>query len=74
VRGGSRAARKERLGHRDIKTTMIYAHLSSAHPPSEIAKTERPASAAATGEALRTRSTQRAAPEVQSGELVEGTA
>jgi site-specific recombinase XerD len=41
MRGGSLQALKELLGHSDIKTTAIYAHLSPAHLRSEVAKTER---------------------------------
>jgi integrase len=41
MRGGNLQALKELLGHSDIKTTLIYAHLSPAHLRSEVAKTER---------------------------------
>src|SRR5881628_133298 len=54
MRGGSLPALKELLGHSDIKTTLIYAHLSPAHLRSEVAKTERtvkPASISAQGSA-----------------------
>ena len=45
---GSLQALKETFGHRDIKTTLIYAHLSRAHLRQEVAKTERPAPAVST--------------------------
>ena len=48
MRGGSLQALKELLGHQDIKTTLIYAHLSPAHLRAEVAKTERPAMPATT--------------------------
>jgi Phage integrase family len=54
MRGGSLQALKELLGHSDIKTTLIYAHLSPAHLRSEVAKTERtvePAAISAQGSA-----------------------
>ncbi len=54
VRGGSLQALKELLGHADIKTTLIYAHLSPAHLRNEVAQTERrsePASRSAQGSA-----------------------
>ena len=54
MRGGGLQALKELLGHADIKTTLIYAHLSPAHLRSEVAKTERtvePASISAQGSA-----------------------
>ncbi len=41
MRGGSLQALKELLGHADIKTTLIYAHLSPAHLRDEVVKTER---------------------------------
>jgi len=41
MRGGGLQALKELLGHADIKTTLIYAHLSPAHLRSEVARTER---------------------------------
>ncbi len=54
MRGGGLQALKELLGHADIKTTLIYAHLSPAHLRSEVARTERrtePASISAQGSA-----------------------
>ncbi len=54
MRGGSLQALKKLLGHSDIKTTLIHAHLSPAHLRSEVAKTERtvePASISAQGSA-----------------------
>ena len=39
MRGGSRQALKEILGHRDIKMTLRYAHLSPGHLRAEIDKT-----------------------------------
>jgi integrase len=36
MRGGGLQALKELLGHADIKTTLIYAHLSPAHLRSEV--------------------------------------
>jgi integrase len=58
MRGGQLQALKELLGHSDIKTTMIYAHLSPAHLRSEMAKTERPAdqNTANAGARFRTKS------------------
>ena len=44
MRGGSLQALKEILGHKDIKTTLIYAHLAPEHLRQEMAKTERPTS------------------------------
>src|SRR5262249_37315789 len=41
MRGGSLHALKEILGHRDIKTTLIYAHLSPTHLRNEIMRTEQ---------------------------------
>jgi integrase len=43
MRGGSLQALKEILGHRDLKMTLRYAHLSPGHLRQEMAKTERPA-------------------------------
>ena len=54
MRGGSLRALKELLGHADIKTTLIYAHLSPAHLGNEVVRTERrtrPASISAQGSA-----------------------
>lgn len=56
MRGGSLQALKEVLGHRDIKTTLIYAHLSPAHLRAEIPKTERPAITAPITQAFSTKS------------------
>jgi site-specific recombinase XerC len=41
MRGCGLQALKELLGHADIKTTLIYAHLSPAHLRSEVARTPR---------------------------------
>lgn len=41
MRGGRLQALKELLGYQDIKTTLIYAHLSPAHLRAEITKTDR---------------------------------
>jgi integrase len=41
MRGGSLQALKEILGHRDIKMTLRYAHLSSGHLRTEIERTSR---------------------------------
>jgi integrase len=54
MRGCGLQALKELLGHADIKTTLIYAHLSPAHLRSEVARTARrtePASISAQGSA-----------------------
>jgi site-specific recombinase XerD len=56
MRGGQLQALKELLGHRGIKTTLIYAHLSPSHLRAEVAKTERPATAEAMTSAFRTKS------------------
>ena len=58
MRGGSLQALKELLGHQDIKTTLIYAHLSPAHLRAEVAKTERPAMPATDPAAVSTKSAQ----------------
>ncbi len=62
MRGGSLPALQSILGHADIKTTMIYAHLSPAHVRSEMTKTEGPAVAVPTPEAFSTSSAHSAAP------------
>jgi integrase/recombinase XerD len=67
MRGGSRQALKELLGHQDIKTTLIYAHLSPAHLRTEVAKTERPATIPAP---ISTKSAQSASAAVESEERV----
>jgi site-specific recombinase XerD len=54
MRGGGLQALKELLGHADIKTTLIYSHLSPAHLRSVVARTARrtePASISAQGSA-----------------------
>lgn len=70
MRGGSLQALKELLGHQDIKTTLIYAHLSPAHLRAEVAKTERPAMPVATPEAVSTKSAQSLSATVESEERV----
>jgi len=42
MRGGSLQALREILGHRDIKLTLRYAHLSPGHLRTEIEKTAAP--------------------------------
>jgi len=61
---------KEILGHADLKTTLIYAHLSPAHLRSEIAKTERPAMPATMPAHFSTKSAHGVSAAVES---VEGT-
>ena len=66
MRRGSLQALKELLGHQEIKTTLIYAHLSPAHVRAEVAKTERPAPPAPTPGAVSTKSAQSASATVES--------
>jgi integrase len=68
MRDGGLPALKEVLGHADLKTTLIYAHLSPAHPRSEIAKTERPAMPSPMPEPFSTKSAQERLAAVESGE------
>jgi len=58
MRDGKLQALKELLGYRDIKTTLIYAHLSPAHLRTEVAKTERQPIGATTPAAFSTKSAQ----------------
>ena len=55
MRDGKLQPLKELLGHRDIKTTLIYAHLSPAHLRAEVAKTERQPMGATTLAAFSTK-------------------
>ena len=70
MRGGSLKALKELLGHQDIKTTLIYAHLSPAHLRAEVAKTEGSAMPAPTPAAVSTKSAQSLSRTVESEERV----
>ena len=45
MRGGSLLALRDILGHRDIKLTARYAHLSPGHLRTEIEKTAAPIAA-----------------------------
>jgi integrase len=47
MRGGSLPALQKILGHADLKMTLRYAHLAPQYLRDEIARTERPAQAAA---------------------------
>jgi hypothetical protein len=47
MRGGSLPALQKILGHADLKRTLRYAHLAPQYLRDEIARTERPAQAAA---------------------------
>jgi hypothetical protein len=62
------------LGRADIKTTLIYAHLSPALLRSEVAKTERPAIPAASPEQFSTKSAQAMSGAVESVESVREVA
>ena len=74
MRGGQLQALKELPGHQDIKTTLIYAHLSPAHLRAEVAKTERPAMAAETPAAFGTTMAQSGARAAVSLGADSGTA
>ena len=52
MRGGSIQALKEILGHRDIKQTLRYAHLSPGHLRTEIERTAAPISTNSAQEVL----------------------
>ena len=47
MRGGSLSALQKILGRADLKMTLQYAHLAPHYLRDEIARTERPAQAAA---------------------------
>jgi integrase len=47
MRGGQLDALREILGHKDVKMTLRYAHLSPGHLATEIEKTAAPAAATA---------------------------
>jgi hypothetical protein len=59
-----------RRGHRDIKTSLIYARLSAAHLRAEVAKIERPGMPVPTPDAVSTKSAQSSSATVESEERV----